>query len=166
MSGDIVEGAYKESLNAIPNHVSIGVTTIRIYRPDELGAGQIGYSRKSTGQSISGVKDGDWRENWVVIGYDASNGDPLFIDIEQPNFPVYTAAAGQGRWDQEPVAKSLHSFRKALLVLLDLSKGRENPVLLERNPIPKSERGSFISEFERDNPGVGSQFWESILDFS
>ena len=83
---------------------------------------------------------GDWRESWLVIGYEDECGDPIFIDAAGPEFAVYTAAHGTGDWVPDPVATSFANFVRALTLVKNLSVGRETPVERETIPISTNER--------------------------
>src|SRR5215831_2679360 len=104
--GDAMD-TYEATLDAMNPKVAFGCTTIRVYRPSELAAGQIGHSITPTGVVLSGDKNGDWRKEWLVIGYDETCGDPIFIDKTEEGYPVYTAVVGKGRWDRQRIAVSL-----------------------------------------------------------
>ncbi len=106
---------YIQKLNRISfNEVTIGLTTIYIFPEDEIDENQIGYSFDSEGQSLVGESNGDWKKNWLVIGYESLCGDPLFTDIETENFPVFTAMHGVGSWNENLIADNFESFVKSL----------------------------------------------------
>ena len=123
--------AYEQALESIRSEVSFGYETIRVYQAPELESLQVGYSVKPTGESLVGDGDGDWLKKWVVIGSEELCGDPIFIDTSVEEFPVYTAAHGEGRWDPRPVAASLEGFGKALSIVAEAARGREYPTALE-----------------------------------
>ncbi len=124
---------------------------------------QVGYSVSPEGQSLIGDKQGDWLENWIVIGHEEQCGDPIFIDKSAPNFPVYTAMHGEGSWDPEQIAASLDGFRKALSAITRIARGRENPVGLENNPLSQSDRDSALAEIRLHNAEVNLEFWDNLL---
>jgi hypothetical protein len=106
---------YIEELKDIPfNEITIGLTTIYIFSEDKINENQIGYSVDSEDQSLVGESNGDWKKNWLVIGCESLCGDPLFIDIETENFPVFTAMHGVGSWDGKLIADNFKSFIKSL----------------------------------------------------
>ena len=70
---------------------------------------------------------------------------------------------GAGEWDAIEIATSLAGFEVALVEVKQLSNGRENPVALEENPIPPTERVAALSKIEAANPGIDMQFWELQL---
>jgi hypothetical protein len=88
--------SYEHILEGIPREVSLGMETIRLYPGSALQALQIGYSIRPTGEYLTGTMAGDWRKEWVVIGYAESCGDPIFIDSSRNGFPVYTAMHSEG----------------------------------------------------------------------
>jgi len=106
---------YIEKLKVISfNEITIGFTTIYVFSEDKINENQIGYSVNLEGQSLVGEADGDWKKNWLVIGYESLCGDPLFTDIETENFPVFTAIHGVGSWDKKIIADNFVSFIKSL----------------------------------------------------
>ncbi|MGQ0455255.1 hypothetical protein ACT4UM_28970 [Bacillus sp. SS-TM] len=56
--------------------------TIELFNSEEIEEGQLGYSFD---------EEGDWKEGWIVIGIDSYLGDPIFVDSNDENCPVYTA---------------------------------------------------------------------------
>lgn len=77
---------------------------------------QDGYAYNSvSNQFLFGEKEGDFKENWLVI---ATNyfADPFFIDFNefQENFPVYFAYHGAGKWFPIKISNSLKDFQQKL----------------------------------------------------
>lgn len=54
-------------------------------------------------------------------------------------------------------------FGRALAIVAAISKGREHPLALERNPLLLHEREIALGKIRRDNPGVDLGFWEILL---
>jgi hypothetical protein len=154
---------YEATLNLMKAEVSLGYTSIHIYKPSDLEAGQVGYSIGSNGQPLTGKRDGDWRKSWLVIGYDETCGDPIFIDTSEEGYPVYTALVGKGRWDPKPVAISLKAFSHSLSAIADVAKGREYPVALKQNPLTEGEKEAVLSTIRHQNPKLDISFWEILL---
>jgi hypothetical protein len=157
---------YAHIVNSIRPKTSFGCTTIHVYRLPELESGQVGYSISPDGEPLTGDKDGDWRSTWLVIGYDDTSGDPLFIDTSEAGYPVYTAMNGQGRWDSERIAISLPAFAYALSAVAAVAKGREHPVALEQNPLTQSEKDIVLASIRQQNPNMDVRFWETLLSSS
>jgi hypothetical protein len=155
--------SYEPTLSAIAPELSFGYTTIHIYRPWELPSAQVGFSVSPTAESLVGDDDGDWRRNWLVIGYDESVGDPLFIDTSEEGYPVYTAMRGEGSWDPQCIAISLTAFAHALSAVAAVAKGREHPVALEQNPLTQSEKDIVLANIRQHNPNMDVRFWEILL---
>jgi len=158
--------AYAPILKIIPSKVSLGCTTIHIYRPEELEAGQLGYSVSPLGQSLVGDEAGSWKKSWLVIGYEDACGDPIFVDRSEDGYPVYTAMHGEKSWVPLHVALSLNSFASALSALLVVAHARENPVALEQNPLTPSEKARFLNAIRQQNPKMDLDFWETLLNNS
>jgi len=77
---------------------------------DGIEALQTGYGIGPAGEQLMTGDPGSWRPEWYVIGFDVDLGDPVFVDLSEPQFPVFTAAHGAGRWTPEPLAPSLNAF--------------------------------------------------------
>jgi hypothetical protein len=63
---------------------------------DELDQGQIGYSVDDNNNSLITGQEGDWKDEWLVIGVDGLIGDPIFVDTSSKKLQVLTAAHGEG----------------------------------------------------------------------
>ena len=158
--------SYEAGVNRLPEEVSFGVTTIRIARASGLKKLQVGYSTDPRGVPLSGEAEGDWKSYWLVIGEDDTSGDPLFIDTSQGGFPVYTAFHGQGSWKPTLIAASLEGFGRALNILLELARGREDPMSLQSNPVTLDERVLALSKIREQNPSADMEFWTALMDAS
>ncbi len=90
--------------------------------------------------------------------------DPIFVDIEKPNLPVYTAEHGIGEWEEINIAISIENFSQILHDLKKLSIERENPNKIEKNPISVMELESFLSKTKNDNNGMNIEYWEIFLE--
>lgn len=62
------------------------------------------------------------------------------------------------------IADSYMNFIDILKCLQQLSRGRENPVALESNPISEEEIEQFISEVESKNMKSEVWYWENLFD--
>ncbi|MBG9472903.1 SMI1/KNR4 family protein [Priestia megaterium] len=86
-------------------------TPYYIYLKSEFLDGQLGYREDLEANPLIGNQEGDWQESWFVIGYDEEiGGDPLFIDIANVDYPVFTAEHGMGEWDALEMYDSLKEF--------------------------------------------------------
>jgi hypothetical protein len=150
---------YKKLRAAVPfDNVSIGYASIHLAPVAELEAAQQGYSIVPEGSET------DWHDEWVVIGHEGMQGDPIFIDTDDDDYPVYTAAHGMGEWSPQLIAFTFRHFVQILQQLQVMARGRSNPVELERHPITDDERESFIEFIRRDSPDVDFTFWETIYE--
>src|SRR5438477_32533 len=102
--------------------------------PAELEAFQVGYAVDPSGNTLLGTGEGDWHENWIVFARDFSD-DPVFVDINLPSMPVFTAMHGEGVWSPWEIAPSVKAFAIVLRGAQALAFNRESPVALESNPI-------------------------------
>ena len=149
---------------------------VELRRRFPLAAVRIGYSGVEL-DSIAGIPDAqkgysiipegsetDWKASWLVIGHETSMGDPIFIDIEEEEFPVYIAPHGEGSWSPTQIAPSAGAFFAILSRLAAVVKGRENPVAMERNPISEIEKErflGFLGEFFTDEIPL---FWTLLFE--
>jgi hypothetical protein len=81
-----------------------------LFTKDEFEEGQLGYREDEEGNSFTGTNEGDWKESWFVIGYDEDLGDPIFVDINNKNYPILTAEHGMGEWVPTILYNSLEGF--------------------------------------------------------
>ena len=136
--------------------VSIGYGSIHLSRADELQAAQQGYSVVPEGRKT------DWRDEWVVIGYEGLCGDPIFVDTSSPSLPVFTAAHGAGQWRPKQIAATWEHFIGILQHLHLLAQGRATPAEIARNPIPKDEEEAFLAFVRAGSPDARLPFWQML----
>ena len=140
------------------DRVSLGYTTIHLTPVAGLNAAQQGYGIVPDGS------DTDWRDEWVVVGYEGMSGDPIFIDTDDDDYPVYTAAHGMGSWNPKLIAFTFLDFVQILGQLQVLARGRANPVELKRRPVSADESDGFIEFIRRDSPDVDFSFWKLLYE--
>jgi hypothetical protein len=154
----VIPPSFRQIRAAVPfDRVSLGYTTVHLHPFAELSAAQQGYGIVPEGDET------DWDPAWVVIGYEDCTGDPIFIDTDDEDFPVYTAAHGMGEWSAHLIAFSFRHLIDILEQVRRIARGRETPVALERNPIPEAEREEVLSFIRRNNPDISMTFWEVWL---
>jgi hypothetical protein len=147
----IIPATFIEKLNKINfNEVSIGYTTITIYPSDSLEDMQI------TG--IDYLSD-----KFIVFGNEDVCGDLLCVDTSNNSLPVYLVPL-DNEIDSECISISFDNFINILHLLRDISIGRENPVKLERNPVPKNIEQNFINYIIMQNPDCEIQYWEELFE--
>jgi hypothetical protein len=100
----------REALSQAPETLEVGDSVVRLLPPDELGEMQVGFGVDPDGGDLSGGQRGDWRASWVVIGIEEDLGDPFFVDLAEPDLPVFTAMHGAGTWDPKAVAPALQDL--------------------------------------------------------
>lgn len=143
--------------------VSFGWFELTLFPSSKLEEEQLGYAVGADGEDFTGTADGDWRAEWLVIGRDGLVGDPIFIDLGQPRFPVFTAPHGQGRWVPLLVAESFAGFVEALELIEAASRGWASSAEDEENPFPDEERRAILEQIAAANPGVDLDFWEEAF---
>ena len=70
---------------------------IELAAGSELDDYQAGYHVRQHTESM-GMPGVDWQPQWFVIGMETLIGDPVFVDLDDPNLPVFTAMHGMGSW--------------------------------------------------------------------
>lgn len=83
---------------------------IILYSLEQSEKEQIGYSISRSGEPLYGFEEGDWQEGWYVIGRESGCGDPIIIDLNDHELPIYTAMHGQGTWNEIILADSYEEF--------------------------------------------------------
>lgn len=143
--------------------VYFGSDGFRIYAPKELSEAQIGYSQHPDGTDLTGQEDGDWKREWIVIGYDTSLGDPYFVDTSKEQFPVYTAMHGQGSWDPSSVSPTLRNFLSSLDHLR--SQSTQDDSLVEPDDSTLTDRDR-IKALEKELSRLNGEddFWEAYFE--
>ena len=154
----------KMFLAAKPRKVQVGYSGLALLSARTLAKGQLGYSRHPDGRDLTGTGSGDWKPSWVVVGNELSGGEPVFIDLTQPEFPAYTAMHGQGEWDPMPVAQSLKGLVLGLKEVALASRGRESPVALQAHPLSKAERRQLKQRLRCLGGELEQEFWLSWFE--
>lgn len=155
--------ALKSLATLEPRSVSFGYTAVDLVAEADIAKAQVGYSVHPDGTSLTGPLSGDWQKNWLVIATEDLAGDPIFIDLANNEFPVFTAAHGEGTWEPELLATSLEAFGKALKEVERISIGRQNPAELANNPLTDADRTSVLERIESVT-GTDSEFWAQWLE--
>lgn len=143
--------------------ISIGYSEINIFKLENIEKEQIGYSVTKNGKSLVGNKKGDWKKNWIVIATDNMD-DPIFVDIENPNLPVFISEHGNEEWEKKFIAISIEKFSSILNDLKNLSINRQNPVEIEKNPISETELELFLTKTKNDNNWMDIEYWGTFLE--
>src|SRR3954470_17780455 len=90
---------YEHFLSSLPSRsIALAGMTVHVYSGAELDDAQLGYGVDPNGDSLVGEQEGDWRSGWLVIGYEDFTGDPILVDRDRSELPVYAAPHGQGAW--------------------------------------------------------------------
>lgn len=143
--------------------VYFGSEGFRIFSTSEIPDGQLGYARHPDGSDLTGIHEGDWRANWIVFGCDTSVGDPYFVDVDDPNLPVFTAMHGAGAWEPEAVSGSLEAFLGCLKYLKTVSSGDYAQIEPDETTLVDEEA---LAKLEAQLNGLngGGSFWTEFLD--
>jgi hypothetical protein len=90
------------------------VLSIHLFSKEEFEKGQLGYRFDEEGNSLIEDGENEWKESWYVIGYDDFLGDPIFVDINNKNYPVMTAMH-DGDWQPALISSSINEFLECIL---------------------------------------------------
>ena len=143
--------------------ISIGYSELKIFKAYNIQYEQITIHDAKAKRFSIGNKLGDWKKSWVVIGVDFL-GDLLFVDSEIQNSPVFVSECRNGMCKKSIIANSIENFNQILIDLKNLSKGRENPKLIEKNPISDTELEIVLSKIKAENNGIDFEYWEIFLE--
>ncbi|HET9364753.1 MAG TPA: hypothetical protein VFP71_07120 [Candidatus Angelobacter sp.] len=145
--------------------ISFGYGGLKLFAPEEIEEGQVGYSRSAEGASFCDGMPGSWKSEWIVIGFDTLVGDPIILDTSNSALPVMTAAQGEESWEPDLISASLSAFDAAIKTIRRLSAGRENPVELEQNPLTAGERDQALESIQAANgDDFDIEFWALMLE--
>ncbi|MFB6727880.1 thiamine transporter [Bacillus mobilis] len=78
--------------------IELGSYEIYLFSENELEKGQIGYRYDKHKNSLISEEHGKWKEEWIVIGYETDMGDPVFVNVADDAYLVYTAERGTETW--------------------------------------------------------------------
>ncbi len=90
--------------------------------------------------------------------------DPIFVDIENPNLPVFISEHDNGEWEENYIAISIENFSSILNDLRNLSINRQNPVEIEKNPISETELELFLTKTKNNNNWMDIEYWKIFLE--
>lgn len=142
--------------------ITFGYSELNFISATSLEDSQVGYSFDAKGNSLMTGKKGDWQPNWIVIATDET-GDPVFVDTDNPELRVFTAAHGMGSWEAEPIADSLSALADILAQLRLLATGRANPVEKLLNPLLAQEARNFLQFVKTASPNTDPAYWETLM---
>lgn len=103
---------------------------IALFALKNVEDGQLGYSvHSTTGANLTGTKDGEWRDSWLVVGSD--NDMPLFLECAEAkngDAPVYFGRReGGGHWITVRVAGSFEKLLRLCAAYMDGYRSWEDP---------------------------------------
>jgi|SoiMethySBSTD1v2_1073268.scaffolds.fasta_scaffold03177_20 hypothetical protein len=146
-----------------PVEVTIGMAGVELFPPAAIPGEQVGYAHSPGGEDLCGNRPGDWQRSWVVFGRETLCGDPLFVDADDPQFPVFTAMHGEGSWEPNLVSDSFAAFAATMQEMSRLSSGRQDSEL-EENPLSPAERKSLVKTLRRLSPSAAPDFWLGLFE--
>jgi len=145
--------------------VSFGYESIELFKMlEEVEKGQLGFSIGAKGEDLTGLDDGDWKKEWCVIGRSSLMGDPIFTDLSNLDYPIYTAAVGSGEWKPKLISLSFIKFMEALKLMEAYSSSIDNVPLDENESYSKSDAHKVLMEIIKLNDNkISVAFWEGWL---
>ena len=126
--------------------IEVGVSDIHLFSKDEIEDAQIGYRIDDKGNKIE-----DWiGDNFVVIGIDSCNGDPIIVDINNEKLPVYSMFCD----DWETLQIITDSFKQFIEILNRIDATELSD---------EEEKDNLISEIIKEVPEEGEEYWEGLI---
>lgn len=110
---------------------------------------QTGYKIHGlTGESLTGEKEGDFKESWYVICSNYSS-DPFIVDFleEDKGFPVYFAFHGCGSWTPIKITETIESFSCYITEIKEIEKNKAE-----------------ILNYLEHNFDLNNEFWKDVHD--
>jgi hypothetical protein len=154
----VIPERYRQLRLAIPfDRISVGYAGISLVTLQALELAQRDYGV---------IPDEEWAKRpseWLHIGTEEVRGDPIFIDTDDREFPVYTAAPDSG-WTPKLLAFTFSHFAQILMELRALARGRESPLQIQHNPVSPEESEQFIEFIRRGSPDVDVTFWRGLYE--
>lgn len=144
--------------------VVLGFLELHFFNDNELEEAQLGYRVDLDCQPLVGDIEGDWRDEWWVIAYEDLNGDPIFADISNDDFPIYTAMHGVGKWEPELISTTFKNFIRALSYIHNISVEMESHKDKGQTNISQETIDEVIKRIELDNKNSEVlRFWEDWM---
>ncbi len=137
-----------------PGAFSFGVVDLLLFSNDNSVKYQTGFSVDREGNPLFGFDEGDWQEGWYVIGIDQSCVDPIFIDLNDPDLPIYTAMTGMGDWQEKLISENYESFLNALSLVTELKERFGSS-----DKVPDEEAQEFMLEIQRIVGEADLYYW-------
>ena len=137
----------------IEREVEVGMSGLLTYSNEGSEKEQLGYSVSIKGEPLFGFEEGDWQEGWYVIGRDTLLGDPVFIDLNDSDIPVFKAAHGMGTWNEVCVSDTYSGFLDSLSAI---ERSKESGKI--------NEPGSLLTEIKSLIGDGEFQFWQLMID--
>ena len=144
--------------NLTPNTVSLGVLDLLLFSNESSKKNQTGFSIDRDGNSIFGFDEGDWQEGWYVIGIDQNCFDPIFIDLNDPNLPIYKAMTGMGCWEEKLISENYSSFLNALRLV----EGLKTKYQFSES-VPDDEAKNFMVSIQETIGDGDLYFWGMFI---
>ncbi|HEX2939355.1 MAG TPA: hypothetical protein VHO66_10650 [Ruminiclostridium sp.] len=147
----IIKDNITEILKNSPiNEVSINCTTITIFPLKEI-------------KKINLSKPSHIDNDWIIIGDEDLCGDLICINSNSESLPVYLVPIDD-ELEFEYISSSLNNLIEILLMLKEISIGRDTPVKYEQNPLPEDELNQFLQKVKLFNPDCELQFWSELFE--
>ena len=137
-----------------PGSFTFGVVDLLLFSNDNSVKYQTGFSVDREGNPLFGFDEGDWQEGWYVLGIDQSCVDPIFIDLNDPDLPIYTAMTGMGDWEEKLISENYESFLNALSLVAGLKKRYGSS-----DNVPDEEAQAFMLEIQRTVGEADLYYW-------
>lgn len=135
----------------------------RIFNLDDLEEGQVGYSIDSDGNSLVSNEEGSWKDEWIVIGRETLCGDPIIVDINEVEFPIFKLMHGMGEWSggsylSESIEKFTNEIKEVNNFIYEKSMGNTTP------RITCNSLDNLINEIIKEDEDGDIDKWRFILE--
>lgn len=141
--------------------MSIGFRVLQFITPENLAEEQHSYRFGAIG---NGHLRRDWNADWLVIGQDEM-GFPVFADIKQEGWPVYTAAREEDTpWDVYKIAPNITTFFTFLRMIIPHCEGRDDMEKLRANPLDESKTDLILKKINALIEDGQVWYWELWLE--
>lgn len=115
MGTEIYEELERKIISRLPTLKVLYFQSKMLFYPgDQLYAAQKGYRYNNLGQSLLNQADGGWQSSWYVIGKVSGRDRPLFVNVENKEWPIYVAEIRKKGW--QPVCIAARSTDLLVIV--------------------------------------------------
>lgn len=133
---------------------------------NELTKAQLGFGVNAVKSPVTSdnttSSDGDWQASWLVFARDTELGDPYFIDVLQPELPVYTGFLGDAGWEKTLVAQTLDGYILCMQLLTSCNTQKQAQFIPDESSI--ADAGALENLQQALSKASGAEyFWQMFI---